>query len=481
MKKFISILCPLLALQMLLSPFADADTANQTAVTTPILPGDELPFTIEIEEANFSLPVGIHSGVVGRAHGKWLFLAGRTNGLHGFNNDPNNFPPSQQNTYVQVVDPATGITSIRSLTDPGSGLTQHQIDLLSVTSPQAYQLGDYLYMTGGYGVDTATGEFSTKDVLTAIDVAGLMRWVENPLSPETAVQHIRQITHPLFQITGGYMDRVGDHPTLLIFGQNFQGFYFDSSNGIYSKQVRRFDIIDNGTDLSIQPRTVRPHKPNQNYRRRDLNVVPIVRSKGGKDKLSFVALSGVFTTMGGIWTVPVGISAKGKTSMSNPSFPDTFKQGMNNYVCATLGLFNKEEEAMYTVLFGGISYGYFANGIFQTDSEIPFINQVTTIKLDKHGDYSQYLMDAEYPVILSTMSNPGNPLLFGAGASFMRNPELPAFENGVLDFDLLGSGPVVVGYIVGGIQSTLPNTNSSSDSAASPYIFKVTLTPKAVL
>jgi hypothetical protein len=480
MKVLWSFLGRFLVLQIIISPFVEADlTLNQTALTTPILPGSALPFTVQIEEAGFLLPVAIHSGVAGRANGKWLFLAGRTNGLHGFNNDPNNFPPSQQNTYVQVVDPVSRTTSIRSLTDPGSGLSQHQIDLLSVTSPQAYQLEDHLYMTGGYGVDTATGEFSTKDVLTAIHVAGLMHWVENPLSTETAAQHIRQISHPLFQITGGYMDRVGDYPTLLIFGQNFQGFYFDPvSNGIYSKQVRRFDIVDNGTDLSIKPRTVRRDKPNQNYRRRDLNVVPVVRKKHGKEKLSFVALSGVFTTMGGIWTVPVEISARGKPSMSNPSFTHTFKQGMNNYACPTLGLYNKDEECTYTLLFGGLSYGFYSNGVFETDTEIPFVNQVTTIKLDKHGDYSQYLMDAEYPLILSTMSNPGNQLLFGAGAKFMRNLELPAFENRVLHFDDLGSDPVVVGYIVGGIQSTLPNTNTSSDSAASPYIFKVTLTPK---
>ena len=46
-----------------------------------------------------------------------------------------------------------------------------------------------------------------------------------------------------------------------------------------------------------------------------------------------------------------------------------------------------------------------------------------------------------------------------------------------LKYDTLGTNAVVVGYIVGGIQSTLPNTNVESDSAASPYIFTVTLVP----
>ena len=133
---------------------------------------------------------------------------------------------------------------------------------------------------------------------------------------------------------------------------------------------------------------------------------------------------------------------------------------------------------MFVTLFGGISFGYFQNGVFTTDTELPFINQVTTITLDKNGNYQQYLMDNEYPVILSTGSNPGNPLLFGAGAELFLANNLPQYENGVLKLEKLGFEPVVVGYIVGGIMSTLGNTSVPSDSAASPYIFRVTLVPK---
>lgn len=120
------------------------------------------------------------------------------------------------------------------------------------------------------------------------------------------------------------------------------------------------------------------------------------------------------------------------------------------------------------------------NGTFQTDSEIPFINQVTTIKIDEHGNYIQYLMDEEYPVILSTQSNPGNQLLFGAGAQFIPAADLEKviYPNGAFKLDKLKK-PMLLGYIVGGIESTLPNTNSQSDSAASPYIFTITLEPRS--
>lgn len=454
---------------------------NQTNTLTPILPEDSsIPFSIRIVQDRLRLPNGVHSGVVGVHDEKWLLLAGRTNGLHGFNNDIHNFPPQQQNQVVYVVDRKKGKVYSRSLTNPPSGLTQAQIDSLSVTSPQYYQRGNTLYMTGGYGVDSLTGLFSTKSFLTAIDVSGLIDWVSKPHHKKSAADHIRQIENPIFQVTGGYMAQLKNNPTLLVFGQNFQGYYFDSTNGAYTQQVRRFHIHDDGHALHIKILRSRPKNPDPNYRRRDLNVVPVVRDKDGKLTQSLIAYSGVFTTTDGIWTVPVVIGPNGRTSMSNPAKPTTFKQGMNNYICASLGLFSQKHKKMYSLFCGGISFGFFNNGQFQTDSEIPFINQVTTIKRDSHGHYSQYLMNGTYPVILSTQSNPGNQLLFGAGAFFIPVDGIEMYDNGVIKLDALfhGKKSKLVGYIVGGIQSTLPNTNTTSDSAASPYIFKVFLDRK---
>lgn len=454
-----------------------AANPNQTDTTTPILSGDKLPFKVQLETAEFALPNGIHSGVSAVYGGKWLLLAGRTNGLHGFDSPTDNFPPQQQNSMVYVVDPEKRTVFFKSLYDPSSLLTQAQIDLLTVTSPQSYQDGKFLYMTGGYGVNTSTGDFSTKDALTAINIPKLMEWVLDTRNEKNANIAIRQIFNPLFQVTGGYMTKGADGLTLLIFGQNFTGFYTDSSNGAYLQQVNRFYIKNDGNNLSIIPLDPEPLVQDPNYRRRDLNVVPIVLKRHGHLEYSFVALSGVFTEATGIWTVPVMITAKGIPSMANPLDSSTFKQGMNNYVSATVGLFSKKHKASYTLLLGGISYGYYQNGQFQTDSEFPFINQVTTIKIDKHKKFSQYLMDAEYPLIYSTGSNPGNPLLFGAGAEFIPT-NIETYKNGVIKLDELKKKKVLIGYVVGGIASSLPNTNTRSDSTASSYIFKVYLKRK---
>ncbi|MBA3238197.1 MAG: hypothetical protein H0T62_07625 [Parachlamydiaceae bacterium] len=430
-------------------------------------------------KADFELPQGFHSGIFGTYDGKWLFLAGRTNGMHTFANDNDNFPPNKQNTEVIVVDFKTKKIKSRSLFNSNSGLSTSQIDLLSVTSPQFYQEGKTLYMTGGYGVNSNTGLFDTKDALTAIDVPGLIHWVTKPYRGETAAQHIRHIYDPIFQVTGGEMTRIGDHSTLLVFGQNFTGFYVPDTNGDYTEVVRRFNIIDDGQYLAVQIKDSNPVNPDSNFRRRDLNIVPSIEAKNGKWKPYLVAYSGVFTDTDGPWTVPVTISPTGHCLMENPSHKTTFKQGMNNYVSANIGLFTKNAEEMFTILLGGISYGFFENGQFQTSNELPFINQVTAIKRDNSGHFKQYLLKVEYPVILSTQSNSGNPLLFGAAAEFVPAEGLSAFKNGVLKLDkLLHKRSTLIGYIVGGIQSTVPNTSNRSDSAASPYIFKVKLKPQ---
>ncbi|MFA5907013.1 MAG: hypothetical protein WC836_24005, partial [Desulfobacula sp.] len=436
-----------------------ASSNNQTATTTKILPSKGVPYTLTIEQMPFTLPSGIHSGVSGVFEGKWLFLAGRTNGLHHFDNNDDNFPPSSQNTTVYVVDPIAQTVVTRSLTDAQSGLTQHQIDLLSVTSPQSYQKDDTIYMTGGYGVDTNSGLFSTKDALTAIDIPGLMEWVLNPSSDLTAAASIRQIFNPVFKITGGFMTQIGSQPTMLVFGQNFQGFYHDESNGDYSQQIRRFNIYDDGQNLSVFVFDSKPSEQNPDYRRRDLNVVPSIKSVQGAPIQCLVAYSGVFTIPGGAWTVPVVISQNGNSFEKNANAPDAFKQGMNNYVCPTVGLYSQKKQRMLTSFLGGISYGFYSGGVFQTDEELPFINQVTTIQFDSKSRFSQYLMEGEYPVILSTGSNPGNQLLFGAGAFYMNADGLPMYPNQVIKFDSLKKKTATtVGYVVGGIMSTLPNT-----------------------
>lgn len=445
-----------------------ASAQNQTDSLSPII-AEDLPFSLEISVAPFSLPSGLQSYVSATYKGEWILLAGRTNGLHGFDNFGNNFPPSFQNTTVFVINPMTGTCISRALhTDPD--LTQTLIDELSVTAAQSYQRKNILYIVGGYGIDSQTGLMETKNTLTAIHLKSLIKWVKG--ERQSLKCAIKQVSHPLLQVTGGqlYQNRRCD-PFLLILGQNFSGLYRDDSNGNYTQQIRAFWLEEKCDRLKIHPKENITLQPD--YRRRDLNVVPVIRN----NQFAYTAFAGVFTLEGGVWTVPITIFPDGTSFEENPSAPETFKQAMNHYNCPTFTLYSKKAKNNYVIFPGGISYGYFSNGQFTTDSEIPFINQITAIQIDKNNHYTQHLLNTEYPFITSSGSNPGNQLLFGASAQFIINQSTPIFRNGVIQLDRIRR-PVVIGHIVGGIMSTLPNTNTSSDSTSSNYVFTVKLIPK---
>ncbi len=469
-------------------------TSNQTDELSPVLPQIGLPFQVTIEQASFQLPIGLHSGMVGSYKGQWVFIAGRNNGLHGFPptpppDSPPAFPTSGQNINILVVDPKTGQTFSRSLNDPTAGLTAQQIESLSVTSPQGYQSSNTLYMTGGYGYNSSTGSLDTKPILTAIYLPGIVKWVMNPTVGNSVGKNIRQLYNPVFQIAGGEMFPLGNL-TQLVFGQNFTGYYYDpgtgpGTTGVYSEQVRQFQIVDANGQLAVNVYPSRPSNPDPNLHRRDLNIVPVILDNNA-NQYGLVAYAGVFypytnPVSPGVWTVPVLIQETGNPIMADPNAATTFKQAMNQYVGATASLYSKKDKSNYTIIFGGMSYGYYQNDTFQTDPEIPFLNQVTTIKMDQNGSFTQYLMDSQYPTILAStlnLTHPSNPLLFGAGAYFIPS-NLLQYPNKVISLDAIRK-PTVLGYIVGGIASSLPDTNTpETDSQASPYVFKVTLTPNA--
>jgi hypothetical protein len=496
---------------------------NQTSNLTIPLPEDSLPYRVTIEQAGFTLPAGLHSFAFAVHEGEWLLIAGRSNGLHDVDNtnpNVNPFPPSEQNTIVFVVNPRTKTTHYRSLHDPSAKLSQGQIDLLSASNTLFYYAKNKntLYLVGGYGVDTASNTMGTKSSLTAIDVPRLIKWVKNPGKSKSAAKCVRTIFHPIFQLTGGVMLQSDEHqPFLLAFGQNFDGNYTIDKTGSYSRQIRPIQIIDNGRDLFVQIYPQPELLPT--YRRRDLNVIPVIKKNGKSLSMSFSALSGVFTPVDinntpGAWTIPIEIEPDGSSRMLDPNDPNTFAQAMNNYSCANVGLYSIKKNKMYTLLFGGISASLFSDGsncnidpnpqcnactawvsakgnIFTPCCNLPFTNDVTTIEIDRHGVYRQYLMSGTFPVINSfpplcpgfpPMSCSGDLLqtifLFGTNAAFIPAEGLPTFPNEVIAFDKLDKKPVFIGYIVGGIASTIADTNCTTDTQASRYIFKVTISPR---
>lgn len=245
---------------------------NQTSTLSPISLGG-LPYSIQLTSADMGSAVlpTLQSFATGTYDGKWIFVAGRTNGLHNFTNDGvANFPPEYQNTDIWVVDPVTKQTWSRSLNDASAGITTSVFNALSATATQSVQKGDTLYMAGGYLYDYDIDNFTTYNTLTALDLAGVVNWVQTGTG--SLASATRQTSDATLQVTGGSMFLVDDR-ALLVFGQDFDGPYTPGSNGVYTRQVRSFDIVDDGTTLGIANISSTP--VDEDFRRRDLNIVAL--------------------------------------------------------------------------------------------------------------------------------------------------------------------------------------------------------------
>jgi hypothetical protein len=445
---------------------------HQTATFSPLGDSSDLPYQVTVRPYDFgedNLPT-LHSFAAAVHAGKWVVLAGRTNGLHGFDQNPfNNFPAASQNQDVWVIDPSAKRSWHRSLAGPSGGLSAEQFTSITSANNQFYQQGDRLYMSGGYGL-SAAGDFTTFDTLTAVELAGMVDWVQN--GNGTAADQLRQIHHPQLQVTGGAMYALGDR-THLVFGQTFLDGYTFFGDGIYTEQVRSFDIVDDGQNLSIENVTLTD--PMADFRRRDLNVVPVIRPQAdGSWSAELVAYSGVFTATQGAWTIPVEISGSGQPRMAVPDAVESFKQGMNNYHSAKVGLYSEATGEMHQWLFGGISVQYLdeATGQVVTDNQLPFVNDITSIVSDAQGNYAQYHL-GRFPEMLD---GSGNRLRFGTNAEFFPAEGVEGYANGVLNLDGLAE-EAVVGYLFGGIMANAPHTRGVENavSAGSNSIFEVVI------
>jgi hypothetical protein len=472
-----------------------------TFAQTPSL----LPFQIDLQEVTFPAAPGLHSFVFAESNGKWLLLGGRNNGIHSFSPLPiNNFPPAMANHWVWVVDPAQRQSWSVDLYDatitPPLGLVA---DALSASNMQSFQDGDTLYVIGGYGYNRTTNAMQTFPTLTAINVPGMIAAVTSGTATNI-VGHIRQgPADDRLKVTGGELEKIGD-TYFLVFGQRFDGLYNPADVGNdqqYTEEVRVFQITDDGTapptianytTLTAPPAEPGDPLPNQ-FHRRDLNVVPAIRSDG---RPGISVYGGVFTTQFTPYLNPVHIDRV--DGVNSATIDRAFNQYMNQYDTARLVLFDAAKGTSHTLLFGGISYGVFdadgdsslksqpaytdliqlepksdASG-FTLDSNIPFIDQITAISV-RPDDTSQQCLLAQRNSQLKLVPL-RLPERLGTNAHIIPNPATPAYENGVIKLHDL-THKTLVGYLYGGMRTNDENPTGTGQSFASNRIFKVFVTP----
>ena len=488
--------------------------ADQTASASPLSDWSE-PYTVELqplEQGGASFPT-LQSFSAGQTkRGEWVLIGGRTNGLHGFSNDGiQSFPPAQQNDRVWVYDPVRQRSWSRPLAQ--SGLGEGKQLSLSTTDAEELQQGDVLFRVGGYVYDGANRSFSTRNRLSAIRLDDLAAWAKNDLKrlPKHSVLSVAgeamQVngadTH-LFAVTGGEMLRGANrNQAQLIFGQDFNGGYTPGSSGLYTEQVRNIDIHYKPAqgELSYSVNSISTPQANRDHRR-DLNIVnQLSRTGNGTLKRHGEALGGVFYGGNGVWTVPVQIDLlTGQPTMANADDPSTFRQGINQYSAANLGLYSRNEDSQTNLIFGGISaiildpsgQPYYVNPDNDPNQAFsyPFTSQIAAIQQQADGSWSQSIAGS-FPNLKDA---DGQALTFGASSTFMplapgQDRRVRYLADGVLDLDRLQSrsqpgDAVLVGYVVGGIASQVGNDfndlstyGSTIASAASSEIFQVLITP----
>lgn len=409
------------------------------------------PYDVVLTPINVTGLPGLHSYAFAQHNGKWLIIGGRKDGIHA--RQPfNAFPSTQNNTDIYVVDIVTNQFWTASVNTLATGLKEQ----LQSTNMNFYQDGDTLFIIGGYSFSTSANDHITYDKLTSIDIVGLMNAIENGTS---ITNYFKQIASSNFAITGGQLGKIGSE-FYLVGGHRFDGRYNPMNNPTftqtYSSAIRKFEIDNSGSNLSISNYTVITDAVH--LHRRDYNLVPQVFPNG---ELGYTISSGVFQISADLpFLYPVDIKTGGY-------FPQTqFNQYLSNYHSGKVGLYDANSNQMHSLFFGGMSQYYYQAGNLIQDNTVPFVKTISRVSRLSNGNLEEFQMPIEMPN------------LKGSGAEFILNENLPHYSNEVIQLSNISDNEFVIGHLYGGILSTSTTAftdNQSGLTSADPSIYEVKL------
>ncbi len=454
-----------------------------------------LPFSIELGEP-FTIEgaPGLHSfsQAVSTSEGstKWLFVGGRTGGLHTFvapnkANPANAFADDTANLNLIVIDienravKSVLIDTLAKL-DPPLPAAINTWPWKS-SSAQACQVGDKLYLVGGYGhspdADTA-GKMMTFGTLTRMNVSDVIDAVWNQKSIANSVA---QITDSRFKITGGEMLPFGSaaagQSLAVVFGQLFDGLYsvdIEKTDGVFQQKyweiVKSFTITDDPLAIakdksqkeifaSLPNSFVAKPTPDtidgfayadflkqRPYHRRDLNVFPAL-SPTGLPRIG--VYGGVFQPgrfdgyLQPIYIDEVATISYEREGVSlsyqtfSPGTDHQFEQLLSQYHCAGLPVHDLATGQMVTIFFGGISnfrYDTQQNQLIKDKLKLAANGRpiVDGLPFDKAVSALVHRNDKTSAgfVLPITMSG-----YLGAEAELLINPSVPRSNNGVILLD----------------------------------------------
>lgn len=407
-------------------------------------------FTLRLENSTLTAVPAVHSGAFGTYNSKWFFIGGRKNGLHGFH-PPFAFPVAGINDSIFFVDPVLNQqwgTDVYSLPDSIR-------EPLTSTNMEFCLSDSILYMVGGYGWHHAIQDFKTFPTLTAINISTLMYAVMNQQPVNSS---FRQITDSNLAITGAHLQKL-DSVYYLVFGHRFDGTYNRSDTAgffvqQYSNEIRKFQIADDGVNLSLYNYSA--VRDTDNFHRRDFNLIPFYDPFRGEGLLAF---SGVFQK-------GIDLPFLNVVEIFNDTVivRNDFNQNLSQYHSAVCALYDSTGFIQHNIFFGGMSMYYIdtLTHLTVTDSFVPFVRTISDVARD--ADLNYHEIDAGIRM----------PALLGTNAYFFPDETAPLVRK---HFFHLNSFPNQqrIGFITGGIESPEINVGLSdaSLSFASRRVFEV--------
>lgn len=416
---------------------------------------DGFPFSVEVIQVSIPDLPGIHSFAQAQHDGKWLIVGGRLDGLHA--RQPfNAFPAGSNNTFMMVVDIAAATVHTASV----DALTPEVAEQLQSSNINFHQVGDVLYLAGGYAYSATAGDHITHPRLTALSVSGFVDAILQGGSFEGLYDSVED---DFFAVTGGHLHSLGDR-LALVGGHRFDGRYNPMNHPTFTQEytnaVRLFTAsFSSGT---LDAGAFDSWNDDVHLHRRDYNLLPYKTSDGTAGLTLF---SGVFQLNADLpYLYPVSITEEGHEPVME------FNQYLSQYHSACASLYSDDSGQTHSLFFGGMSqFHYDENDQLVEDDLVPFVRTISRVVRNSDGSFEEFRLPAEMDGLL------------GAGAGFFHAENLPmdAASDLVL-MDELADEAITLGYIVGGINSSQSNpfsVNQTSSTEASSTVYKVQLTP----
>ncbi len=421
-------------------------------------PANSFPFTVRLEQKAITNLPALQSFAFATWQGKWLLVGGRKDGLH--RREPfASFDEIGQNKFIYVIDPINK----KVWKQPVKNLPPSIAEQFQSTNMEFCQMGNKLILAGGYGFSKSSDEHITYPRLTVIQVDRLINQIVNGKPPKNVIV---QIKDERMAVTGGRLAKSGD-TLILAGGQRFEGSYNpispDHGPGYvqeYTNEIRKFRIEYEDEIPVIRDYTA--VRDTINLHRRDYNLVPQIFKN---EVPAFTMFSGVFQYNQDLPFTNFVDIVDGNYKVNNE-----FNQQFSHYHCAVLPIYEKATQSMFSIFFGGIAQSYpTAKGKIVNDKDVPFTKTISVII--RKGDATEE--------IILPIKMPG---YMGAAAEFIFSPSTKLFKESIADGDALENKEVLIGYIVGGINSSAKNIfwdNTGKESKANNQIIGVYLKRKS--